>query len=180
MENFVAFLWGKKMDGCFPFRGFVCWWKLTNRNHGWNFQVMVWLGTGSLGFLGLLAWIPLGIPLDQRDSYWSGLPSLKLTANAPWKGKAIRKGKDRLPTIHFQVRTVSFREGSPIRTPNRQVTISWTSWSSCFELPPIWQYAIWQYQIEKKTHLSPQMWIWKNHQNNHYLWWFLNCGCFWP
>ncbi len=39
-----------------------------------------------------------------------GIHSLKLTAR-PWKW-AIPKGNNRIPTIHFQGRTVSFREGS--------------------------------------------------------------------
>ena len=40
------------------------------------------------------------------------LPSLKLTAFSPLKiGKPTRK-EENLPTIHFQVRSVSFREGS--------------------------------------------------------------------
>ena len=45
-------------------------------------------------------------------SWRFGLPSLKLTASLPLKiGPNAPKGKDRLPTIHFQGRTVSFREG---------------------------------------------------------------------
>ena len=37
------------------------------------------------------------------------VPSLNLTAKAPENRPGL--GKDRIPTIHFQVRTVSFREG---------------------------------------------------------------------
>ena len=40
------------------------------------------------------------------------LHSLKLTASLPLKiGLNAPKGNERIPTIHFQVRTVSFREG---------------------------------------------------------------------
>ena len=45
------------------------------------------------------------------------VPSLKLTANAP-ENKLSQK-ESNLPTIHFQVRTVSFREG-----------MRWCSWKT--------------------------------------------------
>ena len=40
------------------------------------------------------------------------LSSLKLTAKAPTLVGRAPKGKDRIPTIHFLGRTVSFREGN--------------------------------------------------------------------
>ena len=40
------------------------------------------------------------------------IPSLKLTATAPENGPLALKGNDRIPTIHFQVRAVSFGVGS--------------------------------------------------------------------
>ena len=47
-------------------------------------------------------------PLNKK--HLSEIPSLKLTANA-LENRPSQKGKDRLPTIHFQVRAVSFKEG---------------------------------------------------------------------
>ena len=40
------------------------------------------------------------------------ISSLKLTAKAPTLVGRAPKGNDRIPTIHFQGRTVSFREGN--------------------------------------------------------------------
>ena len=43
--------------------------------------------------------------------HFHGVPSLKLTAKAP-ENRPGPKGKFHLPTIHFLMRTVSFREGN--------------------------------------------------------------------
>ncbi len=40
------------------------------------------------------------------------LPSLKLTANAPENRVFPKRKRESVPTIHFQGRTVSFREGN--------------------------------------------------------------------
>ena len=50
--------------------------------------------------------------LLQRSTYIiQVIPSLKLTAKAPEHRPFAPKGNDPLPTIHFQGRAVSFREG---------------------------------------------------------------------
>ena len=76
--------------------------------HRWNpcWSLVVNIGAT----LGPLLWCVVGV----RCTYWMELkvllPSLKLTAKAPENRPFAPKGKDRLPTIHFQVQTVSFRE----------------------------------------------------------------------
>ncbi len=42
----------------------------------------------------------------------AGIPSLKLTFFAPENRPKPKRKRDRIPIIHFQVRTVSFREGN--------------------------------------------------------------------
>ena len=68
-----------------------------------------------LAFLmAVLGWVceePGSVEWPSRPFQWR-LHSLKLTASLPLKIGWAPKGNDRIPTIHFQVRTASFREGN--------------------------------------------------------------------
>ncbi len=46
----------------------------------------------------------------RNNHWWPGIPSLKLTAKAPANRSKPKRKRESIPTIHFQVRTVSFRE----------------------------------------------------------------------
>ncbi len=73
-----------------------------------NLQIS-WIG--SIRVVGILR---IFFPTKQGSLYARKfkIPSLKLTASLPLKiGLNAPKGKDHLPTIHFQGRSVSFREG---------------------------------------------------------------------
>ena len=50
-----------------------------------------------------------------KYNHFQDLAFLKLTANTPENRPFAPRGKDHLPTIHFQGRAVSFREGITVR-----------------------------------------------------------------
>ncbi len=113
----------------------------------------------------------------KPESYkiWT-IPSPKLT-KTPLKMGRAPKGNNRIPTIHFQVRTVSFREG--IFDTNWVVLKSWTHTVKCRYVfdEMIGKFSMWRNKSEFTAYdlneLIHKNWLrdgWKTKGISEYLW----------
>ena len=76
------------------------------------------------GYINPYYWV------DDHPLLYGNNGSLDPGTHGPWK-KAIPKGNDRIPTIHFQGRTVSFREGNHQQFQVPKMTVLYLKWG-CF------------------------------------------------
>ena len=109
---------GTELSQWFPFSpknvGLVPW-KVISVHRSRCFRTVVWRLPTSLFKRHRFLWPffeALRQPPITNQPWTATLPETNSEASYPWKLGRNPKDNDRLPTIHFQVRAVSFREGT--------------------------------------------------------------------